>query len=48
MSQSEVISALQREPLSTVGTQERNKEFLPSSCRQTAAIPNGEPWGNSK
>ena len=25
------------------GTQERNKEYLPSSSHQTAATPKGEP-----
>ena len=33
--------------VSPEGTQEGNKESLPSSGHQAAATPYGEPWGNS-
>ena len=35
------------EPISPKRTQEGNKEYLPSSSQQTAAIPNSKPWGSS-
>ena len=44
MSQSSVITALQRELVNPKGTQE-GEEYLPSSSHQTTATPYGESWG---
>ena len=47
MSQSSAIAATKDgELVNPEETQER-KEYLSSSRHQTAALPHGEPWGNS-
>ena len=42
MSQSSPTAAT-FDAVSLEGTQEGNKEYLPSSCHQTAVTPGGEP-----
>ena len=41
-----IVADSDDELVSPEGTQEGNKEYLPSSSHQTAATSDGEPWGN--
>ena len=46
MSQSLAIASTSNgEQVNTEGSQEGNKEYLPSSSHQTTATPNSEPTG---